>query len=77
MLVKSDSISKLAITSLESKLWSSSTNVKESLIVYSLVVRDSSTGTKNFASLYVGVPKADKIGVKTGKRSVTILWTLA
>ena len=51
MLVKSDSISKLAMTSLESKLWSYSENVKESLIVYSLVVKDTSTETKNFGSL--------------------------
>ena len=77
MLVKSDSISKLAITSLESKLWSSSENVKESLIVYSVVVRSSSTGTKNFARLYVGVPMADKIGLKDGSPSVTIWLNLA
>ena len=60
MLVKSDSISKLAIASLESKVLSSSANVKESLKVYSLVVRGSSTGTKNFASLHVGVIETDK-----------------
>ena len=34
--------------------------MKESLKVYSLVVRGSSTGTKNFVSLYVGVIKTDK-----------------
>ena len=45
--------------------------------MYSLVVRGSSTGTKNFASLYVGVLMAHKIGVKDGRPSVTILWTLA
>ena len=45
--------------------------------MYSLVVRGSSIGTKNFASLYVGVPMADKIGLKDGRPSVTILWTLA
>ena len=77
MLVKSDSISKLAITSLESKLWSSSANVKESLIVYLLVVMGSSIGIKNFLSFYVGVPMADKIGLKDGRPSLTILWTLA
>ena len=66
MLVKSNSISKLAITSLESKLWSSSTDVKESLIVYTLVVSGSRIGTKNFESLYVGVSMADKIGLKHG-----------
>ena len=69
-LVKSDSVSKLAITSFESKLWSSSVNVKESLIVYSLVVRGSSNGTKNFASLYVSVPMADKLVLKDGRPSV-------
>ena len=45
--------------------------------MYSLVVRGSSIETKNFASLYVGVPMADKIGLKDGRPSVTILWTLA
>ena len=46
--------------------------------MYSLVVvRGSSIGTKNFASLYVGVPMANKIGLKDGRSSVTILWTLA
>ena len=30
----------------------------------SLVASGSSTGIKNFASLYVGVPIADKIGLK-------------
>ena len=44
--------------------------------MYSLVVRGSRIGTKNFASLYVGVPMADKIGLKDGRPSLTILWTL-
>ena len=44
---------------------------------YSLVVRGSRIGTKNLASLYVGVPMADKIVLKDGRLSVTILWTLA
>ena len=70
MLVKSDSTSKLAITSLESKLSSSSANVKKSLILYSLVVRSSSIGTNNFASLYVGVLMADRIGLKAGRPSM-------
>ena len=77
MLVKRYSISKLAITSLESKLWRSSAYVKESLIVYWLVVRNSSIGTKDFASLYVGSPVADKVGVKDGRSSVKIFWNLA
>ena len=45
--------------------------------MYSLVVRGSSIGTKNFASLHVGVPMADKIGLQDGRPSLTILWTLA
>ena len=45
--------------------------------MYSLVVKSSSVGTKNFASLYVGVPMTDKIGLKDGRPSVAILWTLA
>ena len=44
--------------------------------MYSLVVRGSSIGTKNFASVYVGVPMADKIGLKGSRPSVTILWTV-
>ena len=45
--------------------------------MYSLVARDSRIGTKNIAILYVGVPMADKIGLKDKRLSVTILWTLA
>ena len=45
--------------------------------MYSLVVRGFSIGTNNFASLFVGVPMADKIGLKDGRTSVTVLWTLA
>ena len=44
--------------------------------MYSLVVRGSSIGTKNFASLYIGVTMADKIGLKDRRLSVAILWTL-
>ena len=77
MLVKSDSVSKLSIKGSESKLCCSSANVKESLIVYSLVVRGSNIAIKNFASLFVGVLMADKIGLKDGRPSVIILWTLA
>ena len=42
--------------------------------MYSLVVRGCSNGTKNFASLYVGIPMADKINLKDGRPSVKILW---
>ena len=45
--------------------------------MYSLVVRGSIIRTKNLASLYVGVPMTDKIGLRDGRPSVTILWTLA
>ena len=45
--------------------------------MYSLIVRGSSIGTKNFASLYVSVTVGDKIGLKDGRPSVTILWTLS
>ena len=45
--------------------------------MYSLVVRGSSIGTKNFTSLYVGAPMADRIGLKDGRSSATILWTFA
>ena len=40
--------------------------LNESLTQYLLVVNDSKIGTK---SLYVGVCKADKIGVKAGQPS--------
>ena len=46
-------------------------------MVYSLDVRSSSIETKNFASLYVGVPMGDKIGLKDERQYVTIFWTLA
>ena len=74
MLVKSDSIWKLAIPILESKLWSSSANVKESLIVYSLAVKGSSIGTKKFVSLCIN---SRQIDLKGGGLSLNILWTLA
>ena len=45
--------------------------------MYSLVVRSSSIGTKNFESFSVGVTMAEKIGLKDGRPSVTISWTLA
>ena len=45
--------------------------------MHSLVVSGSTIGIKNFASLYVGVQMADRIGLKHGRSSVTVLWTLA
>ena len=45
--------------------------------MFSLVVRGSSSGSKNFGSFYVGVHMLDKRVVNDGRPSVTILWTLA
>ena len=70
ILVNRDSMSKLAITRLESNVKSSSAKENESLIVYSLDVKDASKGTKNFAILYVGVPISDKMGRKGGTPSL-------
>ena len=47
------------------------------MIIYSLVVRDLSIGTKNFASFYISVLMADKIGLKDGRPSMKILWNLS
>ena len=55
MLVKRLSMSKFAMIQLASKLTTSSANKNESWTVYSLI------GTKNFATLYVGVPITDKM----------------
>ena len=64
MLVKSESISKITLKSLESCLTISVVKLNRSLTVYLLVVNDSKIGFKNFGSLYVGFCKADKIGLK-------------
>ena len=69
MLVKSESISKLSMKLLESCSTNSVAKLNESLAVYLSLVNDSKTGTKYFASLYVGVCKADKIGVKGSLRN--------
>ena len=53
MLVKSGSISKLTMISFESKLWSSSANAKESLIVYSLVVKGSNENSILFLDIKI------------------------
>ena len=42
------------------------------LILSSLVVRGSSIASNNFASLYVGVPMAGKIGPQDGKPSMML-----
>lgn len=75
MIWMSHSISKLAITRLEPRLWSYSENMKV-LNIYSLVIRGHSNDTKNFVSLYVGVQMTNKSGWKYGEVPVTILWTL-
>ena len=66
MLVKSESISKLPMKLLESCSTISLVKLSESLTVYLLSVSGSKIGTKYFASLYVGVYKADKIGLNGG-----------
>ena len=77
ILVNRDSMSKLAITRLESNVKSSSEKENESLIVYSLDVKGASKGTKNFAILCVGVPISDKMGRKSGTPSLIDLCILA
>ena len=61
ILVKNESMSKLPMKLLES--WSKIPVAKlnKSLMVYLLVVNDSKIGTKNLASLYVDVCKADEM----------------
>ena len=43
--------------------------------MYSLIVMVSSIKPKIFASLYIGVPMADKLVLKDGRSSVKFLWT--
>ena len=76
MLVKSESISKLPMKLLESCSTISLVKLSESLTVYLLSVSGSKIGTKYFASLYVGVCKADKIGLKDGQPLTHFLCTL-
>ena len=71
MLVNSDSISKMGITILESKLWSSSANVKESLIVYSLVLRPSVTILWILAEPCI-IPGLESEGLKSLRYSIEI-----
>ena len=44
--------------------------------MYSLVVRGFSFRTKNFVGFYVNAPMTGNIGLKDGRSSVTVLWTL-
>ena len=76
MLVKRDSTPRLAMK--RSEFWSaiSLENSKLFFTVYILVVIDSRRGTRNLASLYVGVLIADVIGLKGGQLSTNCLQTL-
>ena len=51
--------------------------MKESFTVNSLCVISDRTGTKNFASLYVGVPITERIGINGGNPFIMGLCTLA
>ena len=67
--VKSKSISKFLLKLMESCSIISVTKLNKSLTVYLLLVNSSKIGTKFFASLYLGVCKADKIGLNSGQPS--------
>ena len=54
-----------------------STKVKKSFTVNSFWVISDRIGTKNFASLYVGVPISEKIGLNVGNPFIMVLCTLA
>ena len=69
MLVKNGSTSKLPVVNVGSCSHISSENWNESLTVYSFLVKGFNMGTKNLARLYVGVCKADKIGLNEGQPS--------
>ena len=62
-------MSKLPMKLLESCSAISVAKLSESLTAYLLVVNGSKLDTINFANLYVGVCKADKIGQKGGHPS--------
>ena len=51
--------------------------MKESVTVNSFCVTSDRTGTKNFASLYVGVPIAERISLNGGNPFRRGLCTLA
>ena len=73
---KSESISKLPMKLLESCPTISVAKLNETLTVYLLLVNGSKISTKYFASLYVGVCKSDKIGMKGGQPLTHFLCTL-
>ena len=51
--------------------------MKKSFTVNSFWVISDRIGTKNFASLYVGVPISEKIGLNVGNPFIMVLCTLA
>ena len=75
MFVKTESASKLPIDNEEScsQIFSAKS---ESLSVYSFLVKIFNIGTKNLEKLYVGVCKADRIGLNVGQPSTTYKFTL-
>ena len=73
MLVKGGSMSNLPMKLLEPCSTVSETKLNEPLTVYLLVVK---IDTKNFASLYADVCKAEKIGLEGGKPPTHFLCTL-
>ena len=77
MLVNKPSTSKLAMW--RPLTWGkiSSTKVKESLTENSFCIISDRNGTKNFASLYVGVPIAERMGVNDSNPVLRGLCTLA
>ena len=67
MLVKSEPISKFPKMLLESCSTISIAELSKSFTVHLLVVNGFEIGLKCFTSLYVGVCKADKIGLNGGQ----------
>ena len=61
-MANSDSTSRLAIKGEISYFAISLAELKESLTLNSLLVKDSQIGIRNFARLYPGVLRAERIG---------------
>ena len=75
MLINKESTSRLAKNKLGSFSQISSAKWNETVTVYSFWVKGVKNGSKNFASLYVGVPIAYKIGWKGGRPFLISLCT--
>ena len=71
MLVNNVVMSRLAIKQSEFCCNISLAKSNESLTLHSLEVRSLSTGTKNLAILYVGVPLVERIARKAVQLSIT------